>query len=70
MKTKPSIVAISGAIIPEPLANPDNVTSVLPMFTLRVAPLGKVSVVMMASAASFQDFAASDFFIVPILLAM
>ena len=51
VKTNPSIVAMSGAIMPEPLAKPEMVTVALPIFTVRDAPLAKVSVVMMASAA-------------------
>ena len=51
---KPSMVAISGAIIPEPLAIPE-ITQFLPlMVKLAVAPFSKVSVVRMAKAASCQ----------------
>ncbi len=54
MKTKASIVAMSGAIMPEPLAMPLIVTGQPSIVALRVASLGKVSVVMIASAAAFQ----------------
>ena len=54
VKTKESIVAMSGAIMPAPLAMPLIVTSTPPIVALRVASLGKVSVVMMALAASSQ----------------
>ncbi len=54
VKMKTSMVAISGAIMPEPLAMPLMVT-VLPLyFTVAVATLANVSVVMMARAASSQ----------------
>ena len=52
VKTKASIVAMSGAIMPLPLAKPLSRTSSPPMRAVRVAPLGKVSVVMIARAAS------------------
>src|SRR5260370_1385888 len=45
---------MSGAIMPEPLAKPLSVTGTPSIFALRVAPLGKVSVVRMARAASDQ----------------
>ena len=45
---------MSGAIMPAPLAKPLIVTTVLPMLVLAVATLGKVSVVMIALAASSQ----------------
>ena len=51
---KTSMVAMSGAIMPEPLAMPLMVTVLPPSFTLTVAALGKVSVVMMALAAMVQ----------------
>src|SRR5262245_17845214 len=51
---KASMVAMSGAIMPEPLAMPLRVTVTPPRRALRVAALGKVSVVMMARAASAQ----------------
>ncbi len=54
VKTKASIVAMSGAIMPEPLAMPLMTTCALPIRAVRVAPLGKVSVVMMAAAACSQ----------------
>ncbi|MHC2805372.1 hypothetical protein ACVMII_005118 [Bradyrhizobium diazoefficiens] len=47
-----SIVAISGAIMPAPLAMPLMVTLALPSLTVAVATLGKVSVVMIALAAA------------------
>ena len=53
------MVAISGAIMPEPLAMPQSVTLCPSISTLRIAPLGNVSVVMMASAAGNQAFASS-----------
>src|SRR4029453_6338710 len=61
VNTKDSIVAISGMIMPAPLAMPLMVTLVLPSFTVAVATFGKVSVVMIALAASIQwsDVAAS-----------
>ena len=48
------MVAMSGAIMPAPLAMPLIVTSTSPIFALAVATLGKVSVVMIALAASSQ----------------
>ena len=48
------MVAMSGAIIPLPLAMPQIRTSVSPILAVRVATLGKVSVVMMPRAASCQ----------------
>ena len=48
VNTNDSIVAMSGAIMPAPLAMPLMVTVALPSFTLAVATFGKVSVVMMA----------------------
>ncbi len=54
VKAKASIVAMSGAIMPEPLAIPVNVTGTPPISAWRTAPLGKVSVVMIASAAACQ----------------
>ncbi len=47
-----SIVAMSGAIMPAPLAMPLMVTVDLPILAWAVATLGKVSVVMIALAAS------------------
>ena len=52
VKTKASMVARSGAIMPDPLAMPLRVTSMPPMLAVRVAPLGKVSVVIIALAAA------------------
>ena len=52
VKRKASMVAMSGAIMPAPLAMPLMVTSTPSISALRVASLGKVSVVMMARAAS------------------
>ena len=52
VKTKLSMVAMSGAIMPAPLAMPLRVTGTPPRSTVAVASLGKVSVVMMARAAS------------------
>ncbi len=49
------MVAMSGAIMPEPLAMPLSVTVWPPISACRVAPLGKVSVVMIARAAAGQD---------------
>ncbi len=48
------MVPMSGAIMPEPLAMPPMMTGAPPMRTVRVEPLGKVSVVMIARAASSQ----------------
>ena len=55
VKTKPSMVPMFGMIMPEPLAMPAMTTSVPPIDVLRDDPLGKVSVVMMASAAAGQS---------------
>ena len=52
VKMKDSIVAMSGAIMPAPLAMPLIVTVVLPIFAVAVATLGNVSVVMIACAAA------------------
>ena len=49
------MVAMSGAIMPAPLAMPLMVTLALPSFTVAVATLGKVSVVMIALAAAIQS---------------
>ncbi len=51
---KHSIVAMSGAIIPLPLAMPLIRTSASPIRATRVAALGNVSVVMIPRAASAQ----------------
>ena len=55
VNTKASMVAMSGAIMPAPLAMPLMVTLALPSFTVAVATFGKVSVVMIALAASIQS---------------
>ena len=52
--TKASMVAILGAIMPEPLAMPAMRTGVPSMKASATAPLGKVSVVAMAEAAKRQ----------------
>ncbi len=52
VKMKASMVAMSGAIMPAPLAKPLMVTSVPAIRTRAVASFGKVSVVMIARAAS------------------
>ena len=54
VKTNDSIVAMSGAIMPAPLAMPLIVTSASPSLTRAVATLGNVSVVMIARAASIR----------------
>ena len=54
VNTKHSIVAMSGAIMPLPLAMPVIRTSASPICAVRVAALGNVSVVMMPRAASSQ----------------
>src|SRR5712675_1922879 len=48
------MVAMSGAIMPAPLAKPLIVTVALPSLAVAVATLGNVSVVMIALAASSQ----------------
>ena len=58
VKTKHSMVAISGAIMPLPLQKPWIVTSALPIRAVRTAALGKVSVVMMPRAAASQPSSA------------
>ena len=45
---KDSIVAMSGAIMPAPLAMPQMVTALEPTRTMAAAPFGNVSVVMIA----------------------
>ena len=60
VKTKQSIVAMSGAIMPLPLAMPQMRTSVSPIRAVRVAALGKVSVVMMPRAAASHPSSASE----------
>ena len=52
VKTKDSMVAMSGAIMPAPLAMPAMVTSIPSIATVAAASLGNVSVVMIARAAS------------------
>ena len=59
VNTKDSMVAMSGAIMPAPLAMPLMVTLALPSFTVAVATFGKVSVVMIALAASIQSSGAA-----------
>src|SRR5262249_16052754 len=59
VKTKESIVPMSGAIIPAPLAMPQMVTGAAPIRAMAAAPLGNVSVVMMALAASCQALGAA-----------
>ena len=54
---KASMVAILGAIMPEPLAMPAMVTRAPSIVACRQAPFGKVSVVMMARAPWCQDVA-------------
>ncbi len=60
VKAKPSIVAMSGAIMPEPLRKAFTVTVRSPILAWRVASLGKVSVVMMAAAAADQASSLPD----------
>src|SRR5258707_3358033 len=55
VNTNASMVAMSGAIMPAPLAMPLMMTFALPSFTVAVATFGKVSVVMMAFAASIHS---------------
>ncbi len=52
VNTKDSMVAMSGAIMPAPLAMPLTVTVSLPILARAVATFGNVSVVMMARAAA------------------
>ncbi|GJE45618.1 hypothetical protein AEGHOMDF_4818 [Methylobacterium soli] len=54
VKTKDSIVAMSGAIMPAPLAMPLIRTGTPAISAVRVASFGKVSVVMIAWAAALQ----------------
>src|SRR4051812_10037708 len=56
VKMNDNMVAISGAIMPAPLAMPLIVTVALPSLAVAVATFGKVSVVMIALAASSQAF--------------
>ena len=55
------MVAMSGTIMPEPLAMPLMVTLALPSFTVAVATFGKVSVVMIARAAAIHSPGAAGF---------
>ena len=59
---KPSIVAMSGRIIPAPLAIPVTMAFPLDKFTFLEKALGTVSVVMIASAAESQSLLASSAF--------
>ena len=59
VKTKESIVAMSGAIMPAPFAMPQMVTGAAPIRAMAAAPFGNVSVVMMAFAASCQALGAA-----------
>ena len=61
VKTKASIVAMSGAIMPAPFAKPLIRTLALPSFTAALASFGNVSVVMMAFAASSHACACARF---------
>src|SRR5471030_2443747 len=54
VNTKPSIVAMSGAIMPEPFRKPLTVTVFSPILAWRVASLGNVSVVMIDADAAAQ----------------
>ena len=54
VKMKPSMVAMSGAIMPDPLITPTSVTVRPSTIARAVAPLGKVSVVPIPSAAACQ----------------
>ena len=55
VNTNDSMVAMSGMIMPAPLAMPLIVTFALPSLTVAVATFGKVSVVMIAFAAPIQS---------------
>src|SRR5262249_44956868 len=59
VNTKASMVAMSMAIMPEPLAMPLMATVVSPSFAVAVATFGKVSVVMIALAASIHPLGAA-----------
>ena len=59
VKMKPSIVAMSGAIMPEPLMIPAIVTGLPSIVQVATAPLAKVSVVMIVAAASSQPHGAA-----------
>ena len=54
VKMKHSMVAMSGAIMPAPLQKPLMATGTPPISAVRVASLGKVSVVMMARARDLE----------------
>src|SRR5262249_13882316 len=54
VKTKDNKVAMSGAIMPAPLAMPQMVTGAVPSRVMAAAPLGNVSVGMIAWAAACQ----------------
>tara|TARA_B110000902_G_C13946523_1_gene451906 strand:+ start:363 stop:644 length:282 start_codon:yes stop_codon:yes gene_type:complete len=54
VKIKENIVAKLGAIIPEPLAMPDILTTLSPIFISEDATLGLVSVVIIAEAIFIQ----------------
>ena len=60
VKTKASMVAMSGAIMPDPLAMPPMTTGVSPIRAVAPAPFAKVSVVRIASAAGSQASSVSD----------
>src|SRR5262245_12020692 len=60
--TKPSIVAMSGRIMPAPFAMPVTTASPVDSRTLREKALGTVSVVMIASAAASQSLESSSAF--------
>ncbi len=57
--TKANIVAMSGAIMPEPLAMPASVTGTPSIVQRAAAPFGNVSVVMIAPAAAAMPSARS-----------
>ena len=60
VKTNASMVAMLGAIMPEPLAMPLMIISVSPICAVRVADLAKVSVVMIDLAAWSHELGASE----------
>ncbi len=62
VNTNASIVAMSGAIMPEPLAIPAMRTSTSPILQVAPAPFGNVSVVIIAAAAAGQLTGASSIF--------
>ena len=66
VKTKDSIIRpCPGAIMPAPLAMPLMMTSTPPSFTVLVTTLGKVSVVMIARAASISPSGRAALFSAP-----